>query len=127
MIETILASKAWSIIRPLLPYIAIGLAVAGFYLWVTGMQHTIAKQNAQINTLAVNLRAEQVARSKDVAGLTVLAKGTAAIAVDTARDATALQETVSAQNAKPSSPELAAFLGRLRDADSAAAVVQAAK
>jgi hypothetical protein len=109
------------------PWIAAVVATLALVAWVHGMQAIIAKQSNQINTLAVNLRAEQDGRKRDVQGLTVLAQGLAKISTDSAKDTAILGATIDAKNPKPVSHELAAFLGRLRDADSAAAVVQAAK
>jgi uncharacterized membrane protein len=109
------------------PYLVIAAAVLSGILWVHHMQSTIAKQDQQINTLAVNLKAEQQARARDVAGLTTLTQGLARVSADSAKDAQALSETIDAKSPHPVSPELGAFLDRLRTADTPAAVARATK
>lgn len=116
----------WKLVERIGPYVLIAAACLGAYFWIHGMQRTIAADKAQITTLQTGLASEKEARAKDVAGLTTLAQGTAAAAVATQKDATILTETISAQNPAPSSPALAEYLSRLREADSVRAVRDAA-
>jgi hypothetical protein len=99
------------------PYIVAVAILIGFVLWIRGMQSTIADQSSQINKLAVNLRTEQVARAKDVAGLTTLSSGLLAASSAKDKDQAALQETIDAAHPTPVSAGLAALLGCLRQAD----------
>jgi hypothetical protein len=99
------------------PWIVAGLALLGVVLWVRGMQATITKQRGQINELAVNLKAEQSARQRDIAGLTTLATGLAKVATDNKRDSSILAETIDRANPAPSSDQLRKFLNSLREAD----------
>ncbi|WP_420140192.1 hypothetical protein [Sphingomonas sp.] len=104
-------------IRPMLPWIAGAIAILTFYLWIHSMQAKIARQDAQINTLAMNLKAEQAARAKDVAGLTALSSGLLAASSAKSADQKALSETIDATNPTPVSAGLASLLGCLREND----------
>ncbi|MDH7638975.1 hypothetical protein [Sphingomonas oryzagri] len=122
MIATILArwigAKAAAWLADLLPYILIGAACLGAFLWIHGMQTTIADQKTQIGTLQINLSAEQAARKADVAGLTTLSQGLVAASSAKASDQAALTGTIDVANPPAASPALGAFLACLRDADS---------
>jgi hypothetical protein len=102
------------------PALGIAGALLIGWLYVSHLRSTVETQADEINTLAVNLRAEQDARKRDVAGLTTLSKGLTQVATDTKRDATILAETINASNPAPASPRLSDFLRGLREADAAA-------
>ena len=115
------AGLTWDVVKgPLLkalPWLALAGILIAAYLWIHGMQSTIADQKTQIGTLQTNLQAETLARTKDVAGLTTLAQGTAAAAVKTKSDTAILGTVIDAKDPAPSSPGLAALMQCLRDAD----------
>lgn len=115
----------WALIRRVGPYLLVGALAVVFVLWVHGMQRTIAVQAATISSVRSDLANEQAARRRDVAGLTTLAQGMAAAAVDTKRDATILSETIDHANSAPASPGLAALMRGLREAETAAGVQRA--
>lgn len=115
----------WALIRRVGPYLLVGALAVVFVLWVHGMQRTIAALKVSDAHLSDELAAEAAARRRDVAGLTTLAQGMAAAAVDTKRDATILSETIDHANPSPASPGLAALMRGLRQADTAAGVQRA--
>ncbi|WP_419827646.1 hypothetical protein [Sphingomonas sp.] len=115
----------WSLIRRAGPWLLIAALAGGLALWTHGMQRTIAAQATTIAGVRADLAAEQAARRRDIAGLTTLAQGLAAAAVETKRDATILSETIDHANPAPASPGLAALMRGLREADTAAGVQRA--
>jgi len=121
MIAALLArwfgAKAAGWIADLLPYVLGAAVVLAGYLWIHGMQSTIADQKTQIGTLQTNLQAEQAARKADVAGLTTLSQGLVAASSAKASDQAALTGTIDVANPPAASPALAGFLACLRDAD----------
>lgn len=108
------------------PYLLVAALAAALVLWVSNLQSRLARAEASAKETAIALHDEQIARARDVAGLTTLARGTAAAAVETKRDTAILQETIGNATPQPASPALASFLDRLRQADTAAAVQRAA-
>jgi len=122
-----LGEKVGRVAAALLPYLAAGLVVLGFVLWIHGMQAKIAKQAGQITTLQTDLATEQQARQRDVAGLTSLSSGLLAASSAKDKDQAALQETIDATHPAPVSPGLAALLGCLRAADSGKECTAAAR
>lgn len=100
-----------------LPYLFFALAVGGVCLWINGLRETVDEQAAAIGKLQTDLAAEQLARRKDVAGLTALSSGLAQAATDTAKDQAILERTIDATNPKPASAGLASLIACLRDRD----------
>lgn len=100
-----------------LPWLALAGILIAAYLWIHGMQSTIADQKTQIGTLTVNLQTEQAERKADVAGLTTLSQGLVAASSAKASDQAALSGTIDVANPPAASPALAGFLACLRDAD----------
>jgi hypothetical protein len=93
---------------------AVIVAIGLFAFAINAGIDKIAKQGAQIEALKIELDAEKAARQRDVQGLTTLAEGIIDASSARSLDETALRETIDAHNPKPVSPELAAFLDRLR-------------
>jgi hypothetical protein len=102
-LTTFLGSKAWAILRPMLPYLAIAVLV----WWGADMRADVAK-------LRDDIAAEQAAHKADVDGLTALAKGIATVSVDTKRDQQILTETIKDAD-EPVSAQLGAYLDGLRN------------
>jgi len=115
------AGLTWDIIKgPLLkalPWLALAGILIAAYLWIHGMQSTIADQKTSLQNMQIALSSEQAQRKADVAGLTTLAQGTAAAAVKTKSDTAILGTVIDAKDPAPSSPGLAALIQCLHDAD----------
>ncbi len=116
-----LAGLTWDAVKgPLLkalPWLALASILMAAYLWIHGMQSTIADQKTQITTLTVNLQTEQAQRKADVAGLTTLSQGLVAASSAKASDQAALTGTIDVANPPAGSPALAGFLACLRAED----------
>jgi hypothetical protein len=90
------------------------ILIALFALSIKLGINKIAAQGKEIATLKTDLATEKAARQKDVQGLTVLAQGMIAASSARALDERTLGETINASNPNPVSPDLGAFLDRLR-------------
>lgn len=99
------------------PYLAIIGAALGLIFYVNGLRSTVAKQGEQIAQLDAAIAAEKLARRKDIAGLTALSSGLATAAVDNAKDAAVMKDTINATNPQPVSAGLRSLLDCLRTVD----------
>jgi hypothetical protein len=98
-------------------------------LGVYAVRHTISRletQAGQIATLERDLKAEQLARKRDVDGLTTLAQGVIAASNARAIDQESLRETIDTKNPQPVSAQLGSFLNCLRQGDRSGAKCSAA-
>jgi hypothetical protein len=96
------------------PKILLALIVGAFVWWIVDMRSDLAQLRTANESLSVRLSAEEVARRRDVASLTALSTGLAAVAVETKKDAAVVTETVKDANA-PLSPQLSSLLDQLRE------------
>ena len=108
-----LSVRAARIIAGLLPFVAAALAV----WWVMNLQNRLARAEALAKETAVSLQVERQARARDVAGLSVLAQGTAAASVTTKKEAAILGSVIDAKNPQPVSRGLSDLLHCLAEAD----------
>lgn len=101
------------------PYLALLAALVAAWLYVSSLEGKVKSQAATIIAVQRDLEGERSARKQDVAGLTVLAKGLKAAAVDTKADQAILAETINANAPQAASPGLSAYLSQLRASDGA--------
>lgn len=104
---------AWGLLKRCWPALLIVGVIGAAWL----MLGKIDAQTEQIAKLQNDLKAEQAARAADVTGLTTLAKGAIAAAVETKKDERALDHAIATQPVSPATPLLRAYLACLRDTD----------
>lgn len=93
------------------------LAVAAVVFWVMGMRSDLTELRQDNATLTEAVKAETIARRRDVAGLTTLSVGLTTAAAARTKDQAILERTVDASTAQPVSPALRDLLAGLRAND----------
>lgn len=106
-------SKAQAIIG-VVAVVLIGLAAFA----IVHTLDKVADQAAELATVKRDLATEQLARKRDVAGLTVLSQGMLAASAGNAIDERVLSSAIDSKNPSPVSPGLARLLDGLRSGES---------
>jgi len=109
----------WKLAKPFLPYLAIAAALLAGWLYVSGLQRSVADLREKNASLSSALTSETQARQRDVAGLTILSSGLVAASSAKQKDQEALSNAIDVQRPQPVSAGLSRLIECLRANDQA--------